>query len=152
VTRYLPLMVLTLMLAGVSPIAAHDHGTPAVEIVAASAPAMTGQDVQLVFLTLRNRANMADRLVHAVSPVASKVELRAAPSEDGQPKGVAGLTIGPGEQVVLTATGPHLELTGLKRQLLENQVFKLALEFEMSGRIVIDVLVGAPAAGAVHQH
>jgi len=145
-------MVLTLMLAGVSPAAAHDHGTPAVEILAATAPAMTGENVQLVFLTLRNQANMADRLVRAVSPVASKVELRAPASDDGQPKSVPGLTIGPGEQLALTATGPHLELTGLKQQLLENQVFKLALEFEMSGRIVIDVLVGAPVAGAVHQH
>jgi copper(I)-binding protein len=43
-------------------------------------------------------------------------------------------------------------MVGLKRTLLENQTFKLALEFDGAGRIVVDVVVGPPAPSQPHRH
>jgi periplasmic copper chaperone A len=132
---------------------AHDHGPSAIEIVQPWAPAMAaGEDTQLVYLTIRNRANLPDRLMRALSPVASKVELHGASADQADPKPVATLTIGAGEDLVLSATGPHLALLGMKRALLEHQTFKLALEFDVGGRIVVDVVVGSPAAADPHRH
>jgi periplasmic copper chaperone A len=147
-------LVLLICWAGaVASVRAHDHGPSAIEIVQPWAPVMAaGQDTQFVYLTVRNRANLPDRLMRALSPVASKVELHGASADRGEPKPVAALTIGAGEELVLSATGPHLAMVGLKRSLLEHQTFKLALEFDVGGRIVVDVVVGPPAAAEPHRH
>jgi periplasmic copper chaperone A len=146
-------LVLLVWCAGaVASVMAHDHGPSTIEIVQPWAPAMAGQDLQLVYLTIRNRAAMPDRLMRALSPVAAKVEFHGASADQGEPKPVAALTIGAGEDLVLSATGPHLAMLGLKRALLEHQTFKLALEFDMGGRIVVDVVVGPPTAAEPHRH
>lgn len=147
-------LVLLMWCAGaVASVMAHDHGPSTIEIVQPWAPAMAGgQDLQLVYLTIRNRAAVPDRLMRALSPVATKVEFHGASADQGEPKPVAALTIGAGEDLVLSATGPHLAMLGLKRALLEHQTFKLALEFDMGGRIVVDVMVGPPTAAEPHRH
>jgi copper(I)-binding protein len=153
VMKRLALLVL-LWCAGATPcVMAHDHGPVPIEIVQPWAPAMaaSGQDTQLVYLTIRNRGNVPDRLMRALSPVATKVEFHGA-SDQGEPKPVAALPIGAGQELVLSATGPHLALVGLRRALLEHQTFKLALEFDVGGRIVVDVVVGPPAAVDPHRH
>jgi copper(I)-binding protein len=131
---------------------AHDHAAPGVEIVQPWSPTMTGQDRQLVYLTIRNRASIPDRLLRALSPVAAKVELHGAPAHAAEPKPIAALAIGAGADLVLNGTGPHLALVGLKRPLLEKETFKLALEFDLAGRIVVDVVVGPPAPMHPHRH
>src|SRR5262245_53856406 len=130
---------------------AHDHAAPGVEILQPWAPAMSGQDQQLVYLTIRNPGNVADRLVRVLSPVAAKVEMHAATGQ-GDPKPVAALSVGAGQDLVLSPSGPHLAMLNLKRTLLENQTFKLALEFDQAGRIIIDVIVGPPAQSNPHRH
>jgi periplasmic copper chaperone A len=131
---------------------AHDHGPSGIEILQPWAPAMSGQDPQLVYLTIRNRGNVPDRLMRALSPVAAKVELHAAAPQQGEPKPVEALSIGAGQELVLSPNGPHLAMVGLKRALLENQTFKLALEFDAAGRILVDVVVGPPAPNNPHHH
>ena len=132
---------------------AHDHGPSPIEIVQPWAPAMAaGQDIQVVYLTIRNHAKVPDRLMRALSPVATKVEFHGASADQDQPKPVAALAIGAGEDLVLSATGPHLAMLGLKKALLEHQTFKLALEFDVGGRIVVDVVVGPPATADPHRH
>ena len=146
-------LVLLLWCAGVASVLAHDHGPSPIEIVQPWAPATAaGQDTQLVYLTIRNRASLPDRLMRALSPIASKVEFHAAAAVHAEPQAVAALTIGAGEDLVLSASGPHLAMVGLKRALLEHQTFKLALEFDVGGRIVVDVVVGAPAQADPHRH
>jgi copper(I)-binding protein len=152
VTLRFALVLLAWTAAGFMPAAAHDHGPAGVEIVQPWAPAMAEQDRQLVYLTIRNRSNTPDRLTRALSPVATKVEVHAAPGADGEPKPIADLAIGAGQDLVLNGSGPHLALVGLKRQLLEHQTFKLALEFDVAGRIVVDVVVGPPDASDPHHH
>src|SRR6185295_4530512 len=151
--KRLALVLLVWCAGAVAPVMAHDHGPSTIEIVQPWAPAMAaGQDMQLVYLTIRNRANLPDRLMRALSPVATKVEFHGASADQSEPKPVAALTIGAGEDLVLSATGPHLAMVGLKRTLLEHQTFKLALEFDVGGRIVVDVVVGSPAAADPHRH
>jgi periplasmic copper chaperone A len=147
------LVLLVWCASAAASVMAHDHGPSAIEIVQPWAPAMAaGQDMQLVYLTIRNRANLPDRLMRALSPVATKVEFHGASADQGEPKPVAALPIGAGEDLVLSASGPHLAMVGLKRTLLEHQTFKLALEFDVGGRIVVDVVVGPPAAAEPHRH
>ena len=145
-----------LLLVGLAPgsgaLLAHDHGPSGIEILQPWAPAMTGQEPQFVYLTIRNRGAVPDRLMRALSPVAAKVELHAAAPEQGEPKPVAALPIGAGQELVLSPNGAHLAMVGLKRALLENQTFKLALEFDAAGRILVDVVVGPPAANNPHHH
>ena len=145
-------VLLALTASSIPHASAHDHGVVGIEIVQPWAPAMAGQDRQLVYLTIRNKTNVPDRLMRALSPVATTVELHAAPAADGEPKPIADLTIGAGQTLVLNGSGPHLALLGLKRSLLEHQTFKLALEFDVAGRIVVDVVVGPPAASDPHRH
>jgi len=148
------LFFIALAIASVMSASAHDHGVAGIEIAQPWAPATSGhgQDVQVVYLTIKNRATVPDRLLRALSPVAAKVELHGVPDADGRAKPVAELAIAAGQDLVLTATGPHLALLGLKRQLLEHQTFKLALEFDLAGRIVVDVVVAAAAASDPHRH
>lgn len=145
-------LLLLVWLAPGNLLLAHEHAPPGIEILEAWAPAMSGQDPQLVYLTIRNRGTVPDRLMRVQSPVAAKVELHAAGGEQGAPQPVAGLSVGAGQDLVLSPKGPHLAMLGLKRTLLENQTFKLALEFDAAGRIIIEVTVGPPAASAPHRH
>jgi len=149
--RFAPFFI-ALAIASLSSASAHDHGVAGIEIAQPWAPATTGQDVQLVYLTIRNRAAMPDRLMRALSPVAAKVEMHGVGDAGGEPKPITELTIAAGQVLVLSASGPHLVLRGLKRQLLEHQTFKLALEFDVAGRIVVDVVVAAAAVGDPHRH
>jgi periplasmic copper chaperone A len=146
------LFFIALAIASLTGASAHDHGVAGIEIAQPWAPATAGQDVQVVYLTIRNRATMPDRLMRALSPVAAKVELHGVADAGGEPKPISELAIGAGQVLVLSGTGPHLALLGLKRQLLEHQTFKLALEFDVAGRIVVDVVVGSAAASDPHQH
>jgi copper(I)-binding protein len=145
-------LLLLVWLASGNLLLAHEHGPPGIEILEAWAPAMSGQDPQLVYLTIRNRSTVPDRLMRVQSPVAAKVELHAAGTDQGAPKPVAGLTVGAGQDLVLSPSGPHLAMLGLKRTLLENQTFKLALEFDGGGRIIIDVMVGPSSRSNPHRH
>src|SRR5262245_3051041 len=148
----LALLIRLWLAPGTGSLRANDHGASAVEILQPWAPAMSGQDPQLVYLTIRNRASVPDRLVRVLSPVATKVELHAAAPNEGEPKPVAALSIGTGQDLVLGPSGPHLAMVGLKRTLLENQTFRLALEFDGAGRILVDVVVGAPAPSHPQRH
>jgi periplasmic copper chaperone A len=145
-------LLLLVWLAPAPVLLAHEHAPPGIEILAPWAPALSGQDAQLVYLTIRNRGNVPDRLVRVQSPVAAKVDLHAAGADQGEPKPVSGLSVGAGQDLVLSPSGPHLAMLGLKRTLLENQTFKLALEFAGAGRIIIDVIVGPPAPSNPHRH
>src|SRR5262249_19033257 len=71
-------VLLALTASSIPHASAHDHGVVGIEIVQPWAPAMAGQDRQLVYLTIRNKTNVPDRLMRALSPVATTVELHAA--------------------------------------------------------------------------
>ncbi len=132
---------------------AHDHAGKVIEIDHAWAPAMAEPENKAtpVYLIIKNRSGASDRLIGARASVAGGVEIHDA---GNAPKSVATLAIGTGEDLELSSVGPHLYLTGVNRQLQLHDSFKMALEFERSGRVVVDVNVEDPAIpdGSAHHH
>jgi copper(I)-binding protein len=88
-------------------------------------------------MTIRNSGGTSERLVAASTPVAAKVELVVA---DGVAKDAA-FTITPGKSLVLGPKGGYLVMTGVKKTFTAYGDFKMALEFEKSGRVIVDVMV-----------
>ena len=60
-------LLLLLWLAPGNLLLAHEHAAPGIEILEPWAPVMA-EDLQLVYLTIRNRGSMADRLMRVQSP------------------------------------------------------------------------------------
>lgn len=135
--------VLALLLLGAALLAptaglSHSHKNKNLEIghpytMASAKGATTAQ----VFMTIKNSGGVPERLLSASTPRAAKVELTVA---DGAAKDAA-FTIGPGKSLVLGPQGGYLVLTGVRKALTAYDDFKMALEFERSGRVIVDVVV-----------
>jgi copper(I)-binding protein len=136
----------------VAPLAAiaHDHKAKGIEVVHAWTPAMSGTDAKstAVYMTIKNRSDAGDRLIGARARVASKVEIYEPGKET---KSVAAVLIDGGKDLELSSTGYYLLLTGVNSRLQVHDRFKIALEFERAGRVVVDVIVD-DAAPAQHRH
>jgi copper(I)-binding protein len=132
-------------------IAAHDHAQTVIEVVQAWAPVPAEADApsETVYLTIKNRGIAPDRLIRALAAVAAKVDIRE-PAPGAKP--VDAVAIDAGKDVEFSSTGFQLILTGLKRRLQPHDSFKMALEFENAGRVVVEVTVGDPASTEQHQH
>jgi periplasmic copper chaperone A len=150
--RILVCMGLAAML--VQPATAHSHKRKDLEVVHPWTPETTQKDAGTarVYMTIKNSARFADRLVSASTLRGEKVELAA--SEDGGERGKAAapFSIAPGKPLVLHAKGPHLVLTGLKKALLAYEDFKLVLVFEKAGRMTVDVIVEEAEAETDGKH
>ncbi len=139
---------LLFVVAAVAPLAAiaHDHGAKGIEVVHAWTPAMSDADAKstAVYMTIKNRSDMGDRLIGARARVASKVEIH----ESGKgSNSVAAVAIDAGKDLELSSTGYYLLLTGVNSRLQVHDRFKIALEFERAGRVVVDVIVEGAAPG-----
>jgi copper(I)-binding protein len=138
----------------VLPAAAHSHKTKNLEVVHPWTFETTQKGVTTarVFMTIKNSAHGADRLISASTPRADKVEL--AVGEDGGKNGKAAapFSIAPGKPLVLHAKGQHLVLTGLKKALIAYEDFKLVLVFEKAGRMTVDVVVEEAEAETHDEH
>jgi copper(I)-binding protein len=139
-------------MAAVAPLAAiaHDHGAKGIEVVHAWAPAMSEADTKstAVYMTMKNRSNAGDRLIAARARVASKVEIHEPGKESTS---VAAVPIDAGKDLELSSAGHYLLLAGVSSRLQVHDTFKIALEFERAGRVVVDVIV-EDAAPAQHRH
>jgi periplasmic copper chaperone A len=144
---------LLFVVTAVAPLAAtaHDHGAKGIEVVHARAPAMSEADAKStpVYMTIKNRSDAGDRLIGARARVASKVEIHEPGKES---KSVASVPIDAGKDLELSSTGHYLLLTGVSSRLQVHDRFKIALEFERVGRVVVDVVVVEDAAPAQHRH
>lgn len=89
-----------------------------------------------VYMTVRNSSRRADRLVRATASIADKAELRA-PGDD---KPAKSFDAKPGE-LILKRDGPHILLTGVKRQLSPYDAFVMTLTFERAGKVEVEVQV-----------
>ena len=129
----------------------HDHGAKGIEIVHAWAPVMIEADTKstTVYMTIKNRSGSSDRLIGARAKVATKIEIHEPGNES---KSVATVAIDAGKDLELSTTGPYLFLTGVSRQLQLHDSFKMALEFERVGRVVVDVIVEDPTTPEQHRH
>jgi copper(I)-binding protein len=99
-------------------------------------------------MTIKNRSDAGDRLIGARARVASKVEIHEPGKES---KSVAAVPIDAGKDLELSSTGHYLLLTGMSSRLQVHDRFKIALEFERVGRVVVDVVV-EDTDPAQHRH
>ena len=106
-----------------------------------------------VFMTIRNAGGRPDRLLRASTSLAAKAELRdggAAPEAVGQV--VGSVAVGRRGEVDLKRGGPHILLSGLKKQLGAYDAFVMTLVFERAGKVDVEVQVEAAAIVAPAKH
>jgi periplasmic copper chaperone A len=101
-----------------------------------------------VYLTIMNHGNEADRLIGVSSDIARVAHIHQTTEEDGvaSMRSVDELEIGAHGEQALAPGGLHLMLIDLKKPLKEGSHFKITLQFERSGAVVVDVPVGGVAA------
>jgi len=124
-------------------------------------PSIPGTSNGAAYLaSIENKAAVADRLVRASTPAASRVELHTM-AVDAQGvmrmREVDGIALAPKAKVQMKpGSGLHLMLIGLKEPLKEDASFPLTLEFERAGKVEVKVIVGQPKPGGAaadgHMH
>lgn len=105
----------------------------------------------ILYLSIENRGETADRLIGVATPVAGMAAVHEVVEENGmvgmQP--VPALTIAPGERTVLAPLSPrglHVMLTELAMPLHEGDTIPVVLTFETAGAVEIEAAVGAETA------
>ncbi len=98
-----------------------------------------------VYMTIKNSAATADRLVKAESDAAGAAELHTVSMVNGlmQMRPVEAIDVPGGGSVTLAPGGFHLMLIGLKRDLKGGESVKVTLTFEKFGALVITAPVRA---------
>lgn len=104
------------------------------------------------YMTITTKANSADRLLEAASPVAAKVELHTHVIDGDvmRMRPVKAIEVNVGEPAVLKPGGLHVMLIGLKAPLQEGAKFPMTLSFEKAGTTTVEVQVEAAGAGGSH--
>src|SRR5437588_8356878 len=95
-----------------------------------------------IYMTIRNAGGRPDKLLSATTSMATKAELREAgaePQTDG--KVVASVAVGARGEVNLKRAGPHILLSGMKKQLSPYDSFFMTLAFERAGKVEVEVMV-----------
>jgi hypothetical protein len=108
-----------------------------------------GAKTGIVFFTVDNAGNTADRLLHASTPVAAGVALHQMAVDEGMMKmrAVPSFEIGPGGRLELQPGGYHLMLLDLKQPLKVGEKFPLTLTFAQGGVVTVSVQVEEMGAG-----
>lgn len=103
-----------------------------------------------VYMTLRNRGTVDDRLTGASSPVAARAGLHRTMMKGGvmHMQAVESVDVPAGASVVLAPGGLHVMLMGLDRPLEKGSRLPLILTFERAGRITVDAEIRAAGATA----
>jgi hypothetical protein len=147
--RRLVMTALVLLAAGMVPAAVVGAPAPPITVVGAwIRPARAGMN-GAGYMTLVNRSRLADRLIGASSPVASRVSLHRSLDVGGvmTMRAVPALDVAGGARVSLAPGGLHLMFEGLRRPLLAGQSVPVSLTFARAGRVraTLVVHVAAPA-------
>ena len=102
----------------------------------------------VVYMTIVNRGDAADRLLAASAAVAGMASLHESTVDGGVMKmrPVTAIAVGPGETVVLKPGGLHIMLMNVARPLREGEMFPADLTFERAGTIRVQVTVGKAGA------
>jgi copper(I)-binding protein len=115
-----------------------------------------GAKVAAGYLTLRNQAASADRLMAASSPVAARVETHVTEKQGEvlRMREVKGYEVPAKGSYELKPGGAHLMLVDIKRPLKEGEKVPLVLRFQNAGEVKVELEVralGAPKAQP-HRH
>jgi copper(I)-binding protein len=108
-----------------------------------------GAQVAGGYLTIENHGTVADKLISAATPAASKVEIHEMKTLDDimmmRPVD-GGLVIPPGASVTFAPGGNHLMFIGLGAPYSEGEHVAAALMFEKAGKIDLTFHVGSIGA------
>ena len=106
-----------------------------------------GAGMGAIYLTIDNGSARSDRLLKLRTPVAAKAEVHRTEVLDGivRMREVGVLHVAAGERIEFKPGGHHVMLTGLRKPLVEGQVFDLELAFEVSGPRKVRVVVRSGA-------
>jgi copper(I)-binding protein len=89
-----------------------------------------------VFMTIKN-SGRPDKLLRATTSIAGKAELRAA----GDDKAVSSVGVATHGATDLKRDGPHIQLSGVRKQLAPYDSFLMTLVFERAGKVEVEVMV-----------
>lgn len=105
-----------------------------------------GAKMAAVYLGLHNGSSKSDRLLKLKTPVAASASVHRTEIIEGvaRMRDVSVLHVAPGEKIEFAPGGLHVMLTGLKRPLVDGQVFELELLFEVAGQKKVRVAVRKP--------
>jgi iron complex transport system substrate-binding protein len=111
-------------------------------------PTAPGTTVGAGYLEIRNLGAVADRLVGASSPRATRVEMHESHLEGGiaRMRAVAGLALPAGASLRFEPGALHLMLVGLTAPLVAGQRLPIVLRFERAGAVATTLEVREPAA------
>jgi|KBSSwiStaDraftv2_1062776.scaffolds.fasta_scaffold282163_2 copper(I)-binding protein len=149
---------------GAAALAAAAHGAHVGDIAIGhpfATPSIPGTSNGAAYLaSLENKGAAADRLVHASTPMASRVEIHSMNLDANgvmRMREIDGIALAPKAKVQMKpGSGLHLMLIGLKEPLKEDATFPMTLEFERAGKVEVKVIVGQPkpagAAASGHMH
>ena len=105
-----------------------------------------GAAVAAGFMVVHNSGSSADRLLGGESDAAKEVQVHEMAMDNQVMKMrqlTAGLEIPAGATVELKPGGYHLMLMGLAKPLAENDRYKITLNFERAGKVIVDFKVGS---------
>ena len=108
-----------------------------------------GAQVAAGYLTIENRADSADKLLSASTPIAGKTEIHEMLEHGGVMKMRPikdGLTIPPNGKLTFAPGGRHLMFVELRSPLVEGEQVPVSLEFEKAGQIDISLQVAGIGA------
>ena len=100
-----------------------------------------------VYLSLQNHGAKAERFLGATTEVAAAAEIHQVKMEGDvmlMSPVLSGVEMPANGHVEFLPNGYHLMLIDLQSDLSEGSYFPLALQFEQSGQVVVDVLVSQP--------
>lgn len=102
-----------------------------------------GVDMGAIYLTIDNGSARSDRLLRLGTQAAGRAEVHRTEVLDGivRMREVEVLHVAAGERIEFKPGGHHVMLMGLKKPLVEGQVFDLELMFEISGPRKVKVVV-----------
>jgi len=146
-------LVLTICLSIVAQVQAQTSTASSVSVEHPWARATAGgAKTAVVYVTLINRRETADRLIGASTPVAEKVQFHQEIDDKGimRMRQQAAVDIGPGGTFTFKPGGAHMMMVGLRQPLKEGQTFSLTLEFEKGGKVEVQVPIAKPGAMGDH--
>jgi copper(I)-binding protein len=94
-----------------------------------------------IYMTIRNAGGRPDKLLRATTTMAAKAELREGASPEAEGNVISGVAIGGHGEVNLKRAGPHILLSGMKKQLSPYDSFFMTLAFERAGKVEVEVMV-----------
>jgi len=94
-----------------------------------------------VYMTIRNAGGRPDKLLSATTSMAAKAELREAGAAPAEGNAIGSVAVGSRGEVDLKRTGPHILLSGMKKQLNPYDSFVMTLRFERAGKVEVEVMV-----------